>query len=208
MAKIPQGEWHAIAARYSKGESLSSIARHYGCTPPAIHYILKRVKGLGSGAAETPVPVQPQPAAEIRVERRSENVRTGEPASATAAKVGLQSFPMRQHRLEKGESRPLAGARPAVAANGQRPPVAAPKPLGAARAPALTAELDAALQAHVEAAIQSFRSSFTAALAESSPASRERLRQAAAGLMRAAARTTIVLDRVNAGGKSRPVETD
>ena len=42
MAKIPQGEWNAIAARYAKGESLSKIAQSYSCTPPAIHYILKR----------------------------------------------------------------------------------------------------------------------------------------------------------------------
>ena len=42
MSKIPQGEWSAIAARYEKGESISGIARGYGCTPPAIHYILKR----------------------------------------------------------------------------------------------------------------------------------------------------------------------
>ena len=44
MSKIPQGEWSAIAERYSRGESISSIARHYGCTAPAIHYILKRRK--------------------------------------------------------------------------------------------------------------------------------------------------------------------
>jgi transposase-like protein len=171
MAKIPQGEWRAIAARYAKGESLSSIARDYGCTPPAIHYILKRAKGASGGAAEAPALVHPQPAAEKTLQRPS----------------------------------PAAGLRPAV--NGERPPAAAQKPLGAARAPALTAELDAALQAHVEAAIQSFRSSFGAALAEASPASRERLRQAAAGLMRAAARTTIVLDRVTAAGKRGPVDT-
>jgi transposase-like protein len=41
MAKIPQGEWSAIAERYSQGGSISSIARHYGCTAPAIHYNLK-----------------------------------------------------------------------------------------------------------------------------------------------------------------------
>src|ERR1700760_4844812 len=44
MSKIPQGEWSAIAARYAKGETISRIARSYGCTPPAIHYILKRGK--------------------------------------------------------------------------------------------------------------------------------------------------------------------
>ena len=42
MAKIPQGEWSVIAERYSQAASISSIARHYGCTAPAIHYILKR----------------------------------------------------------------------------------------------------------------------------------------------------------------------
>jgi len=42
MAKIPQGEWNAIAARYAKGESISKIAQSYSCTPPAIYYILKR----------------------------------------------------------------------------------------------------------------------------------------------------------------------
>jgi hypothetical protein len=43
-----------------------------------------------------------------------------------------------------------------------------------------------------------FRSSFDAALAEGSPHVRQRLRQAASDLMRVAARTTIVLDRLNA----------
>jgi hypothetical protein len=44
MSKIPQGEWSAIAERYSQGEPISCIARRYGCTAPAIHYILKRNK--------------------------------------------------------------------------------------------------------------------------------------------------------------------
>ena len=113
----------------------------------------------------------------------------------------VEPFPSRQHRIEKGEPRPAPAARPAQ--NGQRPPAAAQKPRGAGRAPALTAELDTDLQAHAEAAIQTFRSSFAAVLAEESPATRERLRRAASDLMRAAARTTIVLDRVNAGGKHR-----
>ena len=40
MSKIPQGDWNAIAARFQNGELISNIARGYGCTPPAIHYIL------------------------------------------------------------------------------------------------------------------------------------------------------------------------
>jgi hypothetical protein len=198
MAKIPQGEWNAIAARYSKGESLSSIARHYGCTPPAIHYILKRVRTLSSDTAEAAALVQPQSAPGTETQRRPNDGRTGQSAPPITGKeetMGeIQAFPLRQHHPQKGETRSGAVASPAV--NGQRPLAAPQKPLRAARAPALTAELDAALQAHAEAAIQAFRSSFAAALAEGSPANREQLRQAAADLMRAAARTTIVLDRV------------
>ena len=52
MSKIPQGEWTAIAARYQNGESISKIARSYGCTPPAIHYILKR-----NGQRPTAIPL-------------------------------------------------------------------------------------------------------------------------------------------------------
>ena len=160
MAKIPQGEWNAIAARYSKGESLSSIARHYGCTPPAIHYILKRVKGLNA-EAQALAPVQTKPEAETEVQRRPDDVRTGRSAPPITAKEDImgeaQPFPLQQHRIEKGEPRSGPSARPAVV-NGQRPLAAAQKPIGAARAPALTAELDAALQAHTEAAIQAFRS--------------------------------------------------
>jgi hypothetical protein len=73
----------------------------------------------------------------------------------------------------------------------------------AGRAPAFTAELDPELQAYAEAAIQTFRSSFEATLTGNSPVMRERLRQAASNLMRAAARTTIVLDRLNTDAKRR-----
>jgi hypothetical protein len=72
------------------------------------------------------------------------------------------------------------------------------EPRRMSRASALTAGLDAELHADAEAAIHAFRSSFEAALAESSSATRSRLRQAASDLMRVAARTTIVLDRLTA----------
>ena len=58
--------------------------------------------------------------------------------------------------------------------------------------------LDTELHDRAEAAIEAFRSSFDAALAEGSPGDRARLREAASNLMRVAARTTIVLDRLNA----------
>jgi acyl-CoA reductase-like NAD-dependent aldehyde dehydrogenase len=63
---------------------------------------------------------------------------------------------------------------------------------------AFTEGLDSELHERAEAAIETFRSCFDAALAEGSPNERARLRQAASDLMRVAARTTIVLDRLNA----------
>jgi hypothetical protein len=40
--KIPHSEWPNILARYSKGETIAQIGRDYGCTAPAIRYIIKR----------------------------------------------------------------------------------------------------------------------------------------------------------------------
>jgi hypothetical protein len=58
--------------------------------------------------------------------------------------------------------------------------------------------LDSELHERAEAAIEAFRSCFDAVLTEGSPHDLVRLRQAASDLMRVAARTTIVLDRLNA----------
>lgn len=49
--KIPHQEWPAIRTRYAAGESLASIARDYGCTGPAIRYIVNRPTD-----ADAPVP--------------------------------------------------------------------------------------------------------------------------------------------------------
>jgi hypothetical protein len=74
-------------------------------------------------------------------------------------------------------------------------------PRSTARASAFTAGLDNELHGRVEAAIAAFRSSFDAALVEGSPHVHRQLRQAASDLMRVAARTTIVLDRLNAAAE-------
>ncbi|WP_448189524.1 hypothetical protein [Azospirillum sp. sgz301742] len=53
--KIPHQEWPAIRTRYAAGESLASIARDYGCTGPAIRYIVNRpaeADGLAPAVAE------------------------------------------------------------------------------------------------------------------------------------------------------------
>lgn len=40
--KVAKSEWPKILHRHSSGEALASIARDYGCTAPAIRYIVGR----------------------------------------------------------------------------------------------------------------------------------------------------------------------
>jgi len=42
--KINVSEWQTIFMRHSGGESFASIARSYGCTGPAIRYIVRRLR--------------------------------------------------------------------------------------------------------------------------------------------------------------------
>ena len=76
MSKIPQGEWNAIAARYAQGESISAIARTYGCTPPAIHYILKNNRRRTGEGGEQP-----------QQELRAPSVTVAEPAQKLSGSV-------------------------------------------------------------------------------------------------------------------------
>jgi hypothetical protein len=206
MSKIPQGEWSAIAARYAKGESITRIAQSYGCTPPAIHYILKRSK---QRAAQNP---------EQRFNGKSDSAMAfpSEPRKSTAPEPsragerrgeenGIGRLVQSEFRLPAGlpplEPRPLH--EPVTPMLSQRSQPALP-PRGAGRNSAFTTGLDRELHGRAEAAIAAFRSSFDAALAEGSPDVRQRLRQAASDLMRVAARTTIVLDRLNANAEREP----
>lgn len=43
--KIPFSDRPTIVARYESGESIASISRSFGCTAPAIRYLIKRTKG-------------------------------------------------------------------------------------------------------------------------------------------------------------------
>ena len=184
MSKIPQGEWRAIAARYENGELISGIARGYGCTPPAIHYILKRHRELPATAVRPLTPTLP---AAVAVAPIAAYAPEPAPPARTASKSEHYTPPP-----------VLVRASPPIAA-ASSPPAGKPdqRPAG----PPATPGLDSELHTRAEAAIAMFRSSFDAALMEGSPGVRERLRQAAADLMRVAARTTIVLDRVTAGSE-------
>lgn len=189
MSKIPQGDWSAIAARYAQGESLSAIARSYGCTPPAIHYALKRNKRQAAQRVEQPAGAairrsteldreglgpSPPPNGEVKPPPSQANDSAGEPSHGPAHPV--RSEPLLRAPLHRP-----------VGASG-----------GNGRASAFAEGLDSDLHDRAEAAIETFRSCFDAALAEGSSHERARLRQAASDLMRVAARTTIVLDRLNA----------
>ncbi len=52
--KIPATEWAAIVARHAAREPIARIARDYGCTAPAIRYIVKRAASQVNGAAPAP----------------------------------------------------------------------------------------------------------------------------------------------------------
>jgi acyl-CoA reductase-like NAD-dependent aldehyde dehydrogenase len=116
------------------------------------------------------------------------------------------------------ESAARGNPEPAAPANGPAPRVQQPagelqrRPISSSpttgRALAFADGLDSELHQRAEAAIETFRSCFDAALAEGSPHERARLRQAASDLMRVAARTTIVLDRLNALSERAAVRFD
>jgi hypothetical protein len=200
MSKIPQGEWSAIAARYAQGESISRIAQSYGCTPPAIHYILKRNKQRAASGGVPPMDQSPQPRPRAALETSQALVKP-ETTQPLPGGEGRDSPTPVGARPEA----PLASAqpdykpRPQPIQSGQveqtRPHFLPPAPGARERA---SMGLDRELHCRAEAAIEAFRSSFDAALAEGSPGVRQQLRRAAADLMRVAARTTIVLDQLNA----------
>jgi transposase-like protein len=197
MSKIPQGEWSAIAARYAQGESISRIAQSYGCTPPAIHYILKRNR---QRAAPNPERLQ-NPEQQLNGRPDALPAPTGEAGQPTT--IAGQAV-----ELRSGLNREIAPVRQIHGDRSQ--PTIPQQPAGASRNPgrasAFTAGLDNELHGRAEAAIEAFRSSFDAALAEGSPGVRQKLRQAASDLMRVAARTTIVLDRLNASAERASID--
>ena len=210
MSKIPHGEWNAIAARYAKGESITRIAQSYGCTPPAIHYILKRTRQRATNNLEQPLDLWSETP-------RALTPRLAQPPAASDIPPPIDSCheALDATRSAADKSAPSVAASNALRAVIDRPAATVPLSMrglnqlavpqvqpGSARntgaGSALAARLDRELRGRAEAAIEAFRSSFNAALTEGSPVVRQRLRQAASDLMRVAARTIIVLDRVNA----------
>lgn len=209
MSKIPQGEWDAIAARYAQGESISRIAQSYGCTPPAIHYILKRNKqraGTNAGLPQNGTPPQsrsqliPQtptlhetPPVELRPEATTPPERSADREGLSSVGEGSRPSP-----VASPDFQPRARSFAPGQIEQAQPHFLRQRPTGSRERGNTAVALDSELHGRAEAAIAAFRSSFDAALTEASPHVRQRLREAASDLMRVAARTTIVLDQLNA----------
>lgn len=99
--KIPQQDWPSIMARYEAGETLSSIARTYDCSPPAISYIVSRSRARsaapGAAAPSAPISSEPQlvkghaaetPAPELpQIEGIADDPRVGNLALDTSPRV-------------------------------------------------------------------------------------------------------------------------
>jgi hypothetical protein len=88
--KIARSEWSKIVARYEAGDTIAQLGRDYGCTGPAIRYIIKRT-GAFHATAEGDRTVSPSsqrgrlptPRAELGGSR----VRASPPASAAVARA-------------------------------------------------------------------------------------------------------------------------
>ena len=136
--KIPQSDWPLIMGRYEAGETLSSIARTYDCSPPAISYIVSRSRGKPAAEVPPPVPAEPQlvkrpgngtaAAAEPAVARPAA-APVAEPALHDAA-ASNGSAPRRTLHLSLGNGH--ADPPPAERAPAERAPVAAAIPWPAA----------------------------------------------------------------------------
>ena len=110
--KIPQSDWPQIMARYEAGETLSSIAKTYDCSPPAISYIVSRSRakgtnGVASVAVTEPrlVKTHPQSPAEAPIAPVSPVVPAAaqyDAAAASAPLLGQNDAPPRHDQLFAG----------------------------------------------------------------------------------------------------------
>jgi hypothetical protein len=120
--KIAAAEWPSIRARHRRGESLASIARAYGCTAPAIAYIVKRPTSGEGGAAALPDPrtagveLLRSPRGGFEYQLR-ERVRNDIAAFVIAFEAACEELTVdtRQKLLESADRLALAGARTRIA---------------------------------------------------------------------------------------------
>lgn len=110
--KIPQSDWPSIMSRYEAGETLSSIARTYGCSPPAISYVVSRSRARQPSVASPPAPptgAEPQLLKAAAVEPATGG--THPPSeSAPAVTAAPDRSPMAGGQGHGDEHRPAAAA--------------------------------------------------------------------------------------------------
>src|SRR5215472_17405605 len=121
MSKIPHGEWDAIAARYAQGESISRIAQSYGCTPPAIHYILKRSKQRTTPDIQQPLKPTPQALSPIvhRPMQSPDALGNARPTGSRNEELGTARLPPDEARPGIVQSVELRPARDREISSGQ-----------------------------------------------------------------------------------------
>jgi hypothetical protein len=92
--KIPQADWPLIMARYDAGETLSSIARTYDCSPPAISYIVSRSRGKSANEPPAPVVSEPQLVKAQANDAAANDASPSEPAVAAPPASELRREPV------------------------------------------------------------------------------------------------------------------
>lgn len=174
--KIPHSEWSAIRTRHAAGESLASIARDYGCTGPAIRYIVNRPSG---GTA--PAPTSPDKALPENRSGESSDIGRVEssrpPAAAEATPASARPNPV--------GGNPVGGHRDSGVGASSIPPD---------------------LRWRVSSEIASFLAVFDSFLSDNSPETYDELLGATDRLMRVAARTRIELERARATAEPNRVQ--
>jgi cold shock CspA family protein len=199
--KISESEWPAIAARRQQGEAVAAIARAYDCSPALIYGILKRHKPSLPAASDAAVSQSPANGSAAEPEAVHVAVPTAEPVASEEAKPAASEEA--DYEAERHPA-PAPQQAPPLASEAQRQEGGFPYRRTALAEPiALAAEFDRELRSEVDAAIAAFQGAFDAALADGRSETLELLRRAASDLMRAGARTTIVLERVMSAAAKR-----
>jgi hypothetical protein len=168
--KIAHAEWPAIITRYESGESLASIARGYGCTAPAIRYIVNR---------ETRAATMTTPSMAVDGDRRDD---------AAASGPGRPSNPESSSNPERASSPERSSVERLSNAAGPKGPELP--------APTTSSPIDRELRERVNSDIAVFLVAFDAAFASNSASARAALLEATDRLLRAGARTRIALERM------------
>jgi hypothetical protein len=93
--KVPRSEWSGIVSRFARGESLASIGRSYGCSAPAVRYIVRKQAPETYAAVRERRRLRPKPGADrgaaLVIAPLLGRQRTARPTSQGAAGMPTQA---------------------------------------------------------------------------------------------------------------------